>query len=349
MMSIRTLDLFCGGGGSSFGAKAAGARIVCGVDAWSVASATYQANFPRAKSVNMRLAEDSRPAAIDDLGRIDLLLASPECTHHTCARGSKPSDEASKLTARYVVNFAADLRPRWVVIENVLHMMSWQGYEPLLADLESLGYLITPQIIDSRAFGVAQSRRRLFVMCDLKRKPPEVTGQQGRPRTAQSVLDPTGTWKSRPLYSPGRAQATLRRAERGMEEVGHGKPFIIVYYGSDGSGGWQSLTKPLRTITTIDRFGLVTWDGDIPMLRMLQPTELARAMGYGDSFVLGSGSRRDRIKLIGNSVVPTVMQAVVKSLTTPNESREAVVARGGRDRVRPTQRDLFSGLVSRAA
>ena len=30
--------------------------------------------------------------------------------------------------------------------------------------------------------------------------------------------------------------------------------------GSDGAGGWQSLDRPLRTLTTLDRFGLVTWN-----------------------------------------------------------------------------------------
>ena len=43
---------------------------------------------------------------------------------------------------------------------------------------------------------------------------------------------------------------------------------------TDGSGGWQPLDRPLRTLTTLDRFGLVTWDGNQPMLRMLQVDEL---------------------------------------------------------------------------
>jgi hypothetical protein len=46
-------------------------------------------------------------------------------------------------------------------------------------------------------------------------------------------------WKSRPLYSKNRAPDTLARAERAIDELGNGEPFLIVYYGSDGSGGWQ--------------------------------------------------------------------------------------------------------------
>lgn len=42
---IKTIDLFCGAGGSSYGAKKAGARLVAGFDMWQPAIATYEANF----------------------------------------------------------------------------------------------------------------------------------------------------------------------------------------------------------------------------------------------------------------------------------------------------------------
>lgn len=100
-----------------------------------------------------------------------------------------------------------------------------------------------------------------------------------------------------------------------MAELGRGVPFLIVYYGTDGSGGWQPLDRPLRTLTTLDRFGLVTWEGETPMLRMLQVPELRRAMGFDAGFRLDHGSRRDRIRLLGNGVCPPVMTAVVRSLT----------------------------------
>ena len=94
-------------------------------------------------------------------------------------------------------------------------------------------------------------------------------------------------------------------------------PFLIVYYGLDGPGGWQTLDRPLRTVTTLDRFGLVTWLGREPMLRMLQPSELAKAMGFERDFCLDHvRQRRERIKLLGNGVAPPVMEAIVRSLTS---------------------------------
>ncbi len=311
---MRTLDLFCGGGGSSWGARLAGAEIVLGVDAWDCATEAYESNFGKGKALNLRLTDSSCVRDLGDIGDIDLLLASPECTNHTCARGSRPLDDDSRKTANHVVGFARDLKPRWLVIENVIQMRSWAGYPPFLKNLTDLGYRLKPQILNAADFAVPQSRQRLFILGDLEAEPPLITPSTGEHRTAASILDLDGTWDSRPLFGPGRAQATLDRACRAIAELGTGHPFLIVYYGSDGAGGWQALDKPLRTLTTLDRFGLVTWKRKTAMLRMLQPPELARAMGLDASYVL-KGSRRERIKLLGNGVAPPVMHAIVKALT----------------------------------
>jgi DNA (cytosine-5)-methyltransferase 1 len=76
------------------------------------------------------------------------------------------------------------------------------------------------------------------------------------------------------------------------------------------------VNRPLRTVTTLDRFGVVTWQDDIPMLRVLQDPELKRAMGFGEDYVLDAvRQRRDRIKILGNGVSPPVTQAIVETLT----------------------------------
>jgi DNA (cytosine-5)-methyltransferase 1 len=260
------------------------------------------------------------------VGDIDLILASPECTNHTCAKGGRPRDEDSKRTARYVINFARELSPRWIILENVVHMRSWHGYDPLITDLEELGYNVRPEVLDSAEFGVPQTRRRLFLLCDRMRAPSRVLrplARRNRIALAKDIIEFDGPWKSGPLRTDRRATDTLARAQRAIDVLGEGKPFLIVYYGTDGSGGWQPLNRPLRTLTTLDRFGLVTWNGGVPFLRMLQVPELKRAMGFDSAYELSCGSRRDRIKILGNGVCPPVMEAVVRSLTQKNEFLEA--------------------------
>jgi len=197
-------------------------------------------------------------------------------------------------------------------------MRPWSRYAELKRELEDLGYRLAEQILDSSDFGVPQTRRRLFLVGDRKREPQTVTWRtRGRRPSAKSILDKNGQWPTSPLRSKQRAPDTLRRAQRAISTLGKGVPFILVYYGSDGSGGWQPLTRPLRTITTIDRFALVEPGETGLEMRMLQVPELRRAMGFDKTFLFSHGTRRDRIRLLGNGVCPPVMEAVVSALISP--------------------------------
>jgi len=313
-VSIRVLDLFCGAGGSSYGARNAGAEIVCGIDAWPLAIQTYKVNFSGAVALNATLGDGSGARLLGNIRDMDMILAAPECTSHTCAKGGRPRDEQSRLSARYVLRFARQLKPRWIVLENVIQMRWWKGYHPLIQEIQDLGYHVRPQVLDAADFGVPQTRRRLFVICDREMVPEPVRAPFTTWKAAREILDPPGTWVSRPLCSERRAVPTIERADRATKALGRGVPFLVVYYGSDGAGGWQSLERPLRTLTTLDRFGLVTWEHGTAMLRMLQVPELKRAMGFDDRFRVELGPRRDRIRLLGNGVCPPVMEAVVRSL-----------------------------------
>lgn len=324
-MTIRAIDLFCGGGGSSWGASDAGVELVGAVDAWDIATATYQDNFPTAAKnvVTARLNDDSGPEIFSSIGKVDLILASPECTNHSIARGARERCEESRRSGWFIMNFVQELSPRWLVIENVLGMRRWDGFTELITELKGLGYKLRMHSLDSATFGVPQNRRRLFILADREERPAPVTGSWKRPVPASFVIDKTGAWKSSPLYRPGRAKPTLERAERGIAELGRGKDFLIVYYGSDRVGGWQTLDRPLRTLTTLDRFGLVHWKNGEPMLRMLQVPELRAAMGLPVTFELNHGTRRDKIKVLGNGVAAPVMQAVVASLCGLSAEAEA--------------------------
>ena len=313
---IRALDLFCGVGGSSWGAREAGVEIVAAFDLWPLAGEAHLVNFPEAEFVNKRLEELDVDALVKKYGKIDLILASPECTNHSPAKGNKPRCEESKNTAFQVVRFAKAFKPRWVVIENVVSMRRWSRYAEFKTELETLGYKLREQILNAADFGVAQSRRRLFLTADLKQEPLKITPRKCPISKIADIVDLNGAYTWTPLRKPNRATATLERAERGIAVMGDDKPFLLVYYGSDGAGGWQKLNRPLRTITTVDRFALVKPDPENGhVMRMLQVPELQAAMGMPPKMKFETGTRRDRIKMIGNAVCPPVMEHVVKHLT----------------------------------
>ena len=312
---IRTFEMFCGMGGSSHGAAAAGAVIGGGIDAWTLATKVFADNFPKAH-VFPSSVEDQEPRSIlEKTGPIDLLLASPECTSHSCARGARPHSDESRDTAFEVLRYAHAMEPRWIVIENVIRMCRWSRYQELLNALRGAEYRVTEHRVDAADHGVRQRRKRLFLICDREAEPPfHIQKRPGPKPSAVGVLDRLGTWNRSLLATDRRAPATLERAGRAVAALGSNQSFLIVYYGNDGAGGWQPLTVPLRTVTTVDRFGLCEPTEDGPTLRMLQVPELARAMGFADDLILDRGSRRDRIMLLGNGVCPPVMEAVVTAL-----------------------------------
>jgi DNA (cytosine-5)-methyltransferase 1 len=103
--------------------------------------------------------------------------------------------------------------------------------------------------------------------------------------------------------------------------IGEVRAFLVKYY---GTGGAVSCEKPLDTVTTKDRFGLVTVQGeeyqivDIGM-RMLEPHELFAAMGFPDDYKISHdthGNKLSKAKQVarcGNAVCPPIAKALVQS------------------------------------
>jgi len=314
---VRTVDLFCGAGGSSAGARLAGATIVGAIDASPLAAATFKANFPEATVICGRLDDRNGPSLFGDIGPVDLLLASPECTNHSVARGNRAVCLESQRSAAYVLPFVKAWRPSFVVIENVTRMRRWSGWDAFQVTMKAHGYRLDLHVLDASDFGVPQTRRRMFLVCSRGGTMPlSITGTRKRLVPASSIIAPQGAFAARPVEGRKRplADATLARIERGLKGVGEGHAFLVVYYGSDAAGGWQSLDRPLRTVTTLDRFGLVQPGDDGLTLRMLQVPELRRAMGFPADFRFDQGARRDHIRMLGNAVCPPVMEAIVRAV-----------------------------------
>lgn len=312
---MRTFaDLFCGGGLGARGAVQAGMTPVVAVDLWEIACKTYKANFPGATVLNERI-ELIDPLQYCKPGELDLLLASPECTNHSVAKGAAPRDERSKETALHTVDWIAALQPTWFIIENVKEMKAWGRYAELLDLLRALGYRMREEVINAADYGAPQARVRLFLVGGLNIDPPVIQPAPGTlRRTVRQILDPDGTWPMSPVFTDARATATKERAQDAIKELGEDAEFLIVYYGSGGSKSWQKLDEPLRTVTTVDRFALVKKQSDVWKMRMLQPSELARAMSLPPAHTLPVGSRRERVKVCGNGVCAAVTERIVQQL-----------------------------------
>ena len=66
-----------------------------------------------------------KPSTAIPGGKLDLLVASPECTHHSIARGGKPCDEQSRASAWNVLHWCQELYVRNLIMENVPEFIDW--------------------------------------------------------------------------------------------------------------------------------------------------------------------------------------------------------------------------------
>lgn len=103
----------------------------------------------------------------------------------------------------------------------------------------------------------------------------------------------------------------LSTIEAGANHHGLVTPPIIMTY--NGFSVYASVDKPMPTIPSIQHHALLTPEDMLPScgFRMLEPHELQRGMSFPDSYVI-LGSKRDKVKQIGNAVAVNVAQAIVQ-------------------------------------
>jgi DNA (cytosine-5)-methyltransferase 1 len=174
---VSVTDQFCGAGGSSIGATAAGAELRLALNHWKLAIETHNSNFPDAD-------HDCTDISACDPRRYpstDILITSPECTNHSLAKGKvrkmqaqvdmfgplklDPAEERSRATMWDVVRFAEHHRYRIVIVENVVEARWWAPFDAWLHAMQLLGYNHKLVYLNSMfAHPTPQSRDRMYVV-----------------------------------------------------------------------------------------------------------------------------------------------------------------------------------------
>lgn len=285
-MKYRIADLFCGAGGTSAGAveavEAMGYKAdLTAINHWPRAIETHTANHPGARHLCTGV-DSVNPRDLFGENELDLLWASPECTHHSIARGGKPINDQSRATAWCVVRWAEAVRPPVILIENVPEFQTWgpigsngrplasrkgETFEAWKNALRSLGYKVDHRMLCAADYGDPTTRTRLFVQAVRGRRKivwPEAThSKEGdllvtrRWTPAREIIDwslPAGSIfeRKKPL-SP----KTLARIAAGLRKFGLGPCIVAWDHTSGGAGaGISSLEEPLSTVVTKARHGV---------------------------------------------------------------------------------------------
>lgn len=278
------VDLFAGGGGASLGISRAYRDPDVAVNHNPIAIAVHQANHPDTLhytcdvfEVDPVQATQGRPVAV--------LWASPDCRHHSKAKGGKPRSKKIRALAWVVVKWATACKPRLIHLENVEEFADWgplrEDGKPCLArkgatfrrwvrQLENLGYRVEWRELVAADYGAPTIRKRLYVIARCDGRPivwpkpsHSKTAANGLPkwRAAAECIDWTIPANSifdrkRPL-----AENTCRRIAKGTWRyvLTAAEPFIVKpnhtasYYDTFRGHG---IGEPLQTVTQEPGFAL---------------------------------------------------------------------------------------------
>lgn len=192
---ITLTDQFCGAGGSSQGARrlsqkmGGGLEITLAMNHWSLAVETHNTNFPDTDHdcVDISASDPRRYQSTD------VMLASPECTNHTGAKGVSrklqvtknlfgnltidPSAIRSRATMWDVPRFAEVHNYNLIIVENVVEARVWIMWDAWLHAMHNLGYTHKCVYLNSmHALPTPQSRDRMYVVFWKKREPGARSG-----------------------------------------------------------------------------------------------------------------------------------------------------------------------------
>ncbi|WP_063695131.1 DNA cytosine methyltransferase [Bradyrhizobium embrapense] len=276
---ILVADLLCGAGGSSTGCARALAELglemelVC-VNHWGIAIETHKKNHPLARHYCEDIAA-VRPHIIVPEGYLDLLMASPTCTHHSVARGGKPTSDQQRSDPWHIITWLTELRVKRLIIENVWEFVGWGPVDPRtgkpiksrkgeyfalwIDTIRRLGFEPEWRKLNAANYGDATTRQRFILKARNDRKIVAWAPLTHAKRADDTLLFPgMKPWKpareiidwslkGRSIFNRSKplAPKTLARIYAGAVKFNWPEPFLVVLRNHmDG----QSLDRPLPTV-----------------------------------------------------------------------------------------------------
>lgn len=271
------VDNFAGGGGASTGIEMALCRPVdIAINHDPLAISMHTVNHP-ATTHYLDNVWQVDPRKVTQGQPVSLAWFSPDCTHHSKARGGKPVSPRVRGLAWVVLKWAALVRPRVIMLENVEEFEQWgqltrsrrpcpkrKGmiFDKFISQLRDLGYAVEWRQLRACDYGAPTIRKRLFLIARLDGQPvvwPEPTHGPGRKkpwRTAAEIIDwsipcPSIFTRKKPL-----AEKTLTRIAKGIQRfvvenpepyiVGNAAPFLTEHANGSSQRVFDA-EEPLRT------------------------------------------------------------------------------------------------------
>jgi DNA (cytosine-5)-methyltransferase 1 len=307
MSKLRAISLFSGCGGSDLALQDSGYKIVWANDIWEPACETYRDNIrhPRMETGDI--------ARFEKFPQADLLVGCYPCQGYSQG-GKRKWKESTNFLYREFDRVLRRVKPKAFVVENVNGMAYGKNRSLLYNQIcryRLAGYRVKWQVLNARDFGIAQHRRRVFLVgirsdLEVEYNFPEPTHGPGRRpfATLRDVIGHLPRWPKGGFNQESFHWYYLSRKRR--LPWGKQSPCIV--------GHWRHiplhpLSPPLRRIDT-DHWKF-TRKG---RARRFSYRECALLQGFPRSFKLKRGTIRERFQMIGNAVPPPLFGAVLRAL-----------------------------------
>lgn len=289
---------FAGIGGLDLGLEQAGGFATSWYsEVHPAALRVLAARFPRARNVGSVL--DAGQVLLGGPTPVDVAAGGPPCQNISQGAGHTRLGLAGEKSGLFFpwVDLLGDLRPRWVVMEQVTGLLTVNGgrdYLTVLDSLRGLGYDVECVAHNSRAY-VPQVRGRLyFVGC----REPGAAARALLPVRGDGACDP-GLYSAARWRSTGASEAGARCYRKGRSPGNS----------SDGETWVASDYAPTLIETeTGRRAGVLVVDSR--GVRILTPVEWERCQGFPDGWTAPAGGDVSRWERLGNAVSPPVARRI---------------------------------------
>ena len=161
-MNLRVFETFAGYGGASFGLSKAGVdyEVVGYSEVDKYAIKCYDLNHPDIKNFG-----DIRDIDPVDLPDFDLLTGGHPCQSFSIAGKRRGFDDMRGTLVFDVFRILKVKMPKYVLLENVLGILSSDNgniFIRIMEELSGLGYVVDFRVFNSKDFGIPQNRERVF-------------------------------------------------------------------------------------------------------------------------------------------------------------------------------------------
>jgi len=281
------VDNFAGGGGASTGLEMAlGRPVDIAINHDPEAIRLHAENHPDTEHY-CESVWDINPVEVCKGRPVAIAWFSPDCKHFSKAKGSKPVDKNIRGLAWVAVRWAATVRPKVIMLENVEEFKTWgpvkdgapalnqkgesqkgKTFKNFVKELIKLGYQVEWKELKAFEFGAPTTRKRFFLIARYDGYPISwPTQTHGNPKslevqsgalkpwkTASDIIDwslpcPSIFTRKRPL-----AENTLKRIAKGLQRfvIESDKPFIATAFITEHANASNQrnmpIDSPLRTI-----------------------------------------------------------------------------------------------------